>query len=115
MKKLDVELLKEMMDKGFTLKEISDYFNRPSISIQYYARTRKLGRFKEYRFGKYDKDIIESIDNTKLTQMQIANKLNIPQSFVCKRYKQLKKWEQLKKERFEWLQSIQFVKDVEED
>lgn len=115
MNNINLDILKEMVAKGFTLDELKDYFKRPKISIQYYIRTRKMGRVKEYRFGKYDKEITNLINNSKLTQIEIANKLNIPQSFVSKRYKQLKKWEQLKKERFEWLQSIQFVKDVEEN
>lgn len=109
---IDFKLLKGMIDKGFTLAEISSYFNCPYQTIQYYARTRKMGRFKQYRAGLDDDKILNCIDNLKLPQKEVAKRLGHTQPYISERYATLKKWQREKEERMQWLKEQESAKDV---
>ena len=93
-----------MKKQGFTVNEVADYFNIPLDTLLYYTRTRKIGRFKRYKKGFYDDEIINLLENEKLTQTEASKILNIPQSHISKRYKSLRRFRQLKEERYKGLQ-----------
>lgn len=109
---IDFELLKLMVKKGFTLEETSQYFNCPYQTIQYYVRHKKLGTFKRYPKGKNDADIIRALEDEGKNQIQASISLGLKQNNISKRYKTIKRYRQLKEERFRWLQKWDTVKDV---
>lgn len=111
---INFELLKLMHDRGFTVNEVAEYFECPLPTIQYYSRTRKWGRFKSFKKGWYDEEIMTRM-KAGMSQTQIASILNIPQSFISVRYKQLTNYERKKKERYEWLNKWLDANAVEEN
>lgn len=114
-KNIDIEFLKELRDRGFTLEEISSILGGiPHQTIQYHARTNKIGRFSQYRVKERDIEIynlMQELHNTTL----VAKKLNIAQPTISERYNIYVRNMNLKKERFEWLNNFQNAKDVEND
>ena len=112
---INFELLKLMQEKGFTISEVCEYFDCPWQTIDYYTRTRKIGRFARYKKGKNDMRIIDALEVQHMTQTQAALVLGIKQCNISKRYNELKKFRQLKEERYQWLKKWQDANAVEEN
>ena len=112
---INFELLKMMRDKGFTVNETAEYFNCPLDTISYYMRTRKFGKFARYKKGKDDERILDALEVQGLSQTQASKILGIKQCNISKRYKSLKRFRELKKERYEWLKKWQDANAVEEN
>ena len=112
---IDFTLLKKMQEKGFTLGEVSKYFNCPEATIDYYMRTRGWGRFKRYNSGKADIKIIDALEYQHLTQTQASKILGIKQGNISKRYNQIKEYRKLKEERYKWLKKLEDAKGAEEN
>lgn len=112
-REFDFDLLQKMLNKGFTNYECAEYFNIPLITIQYYAKTRNMGKFSRYKKGFYDDEILKLMDTCK-NQTEVAEKLGISQSHVSRRYNRLKEFEKKKVERYKWLkkQKRDSAKDV---
>ncbi len=114
-RQINFELMQKMQEKGFTAKETAEYFNIPLDTLFYYRRTRKMGRFKRYKKGLYDDKIIDTLEVQHLTQTEASKLINYPQSHISKRYKKLKKFRELKEERYKWLKEWESANAVGEN
>ncbi len=114
-KNIDLNLLQKMISKGFTPYETAEFFGCSYQTIQYYARTRKLGKFKKYYEKNWDKELLRLANVEKLSIYRIAKNLNKTYAIVYNRYKTLTERDKNKKERYQWIKKYVIAKDVEEN
>lgn len=113
-KNINIDFLKQLIEKGFTLRETAEILQVPFQTVQYHTRINKLGRFKFYTFKERDAQIIKLMEEYK-NSTKVAQMLGLKQPNVYKRYKQLMQNAKTKKERYEWLNNFLNAKDVEKD
>lgn len=107
---LDFDLIKKMIDKGFTVKETANYFGIPEITLKYHVSNKGLGSFAKYGSKERDADIIRVVELYNGNTTKAATELKMAQPNVYRRYQILKQRQRNKEERFKWLE--QYVKDI---
>lgn len=111
-REVDFEFIKKIIQKGFTVDEASLILNMPKNTIQYYTRTRKLGKFERYKIGKYDNQILKVMEDCNYSATEAAKILNLSQPHIYMRYKKLKDNQGKREERYQWLMKQGFANDV---
>ena len=102
-KEIDLEFLKKLIDKGFTIDESSKILNVPIDTMQYWVRTRNLGKFARYKKGFYDDAIRQAVRECQGNITLAAKHLGLKQPHVHLRYNNLVIFDIKKEERYKWL------------
>ena len=119
-REVDFDFIKKLIDKGFTISEASEILKLPIDTMQYYARTRKLGKFSRYRKGTDDDRIMITMKACGESATEASKILGIAQPKVWIRYKVINDNKRAKESRFRWLKKnyptlYQDVKGVVKD
>lgn len=112
---IDLNLLKMMIEKGFTQDEACAYFGVKYATIRYHARIHNMGRFKNNKKSKLEEEIIYWIEKRKKTMVETASILHTYEPHISSMYKKILKNRQMMRERFQWLHQWESAKDVEEN
>ena len=102
-KEIDLDFLKKLIEKGFTVEESAKILDIPIDTMQYWARTRNLGKFARYKKGFYDDAIREAVKEFNGNISQAARHLGLKQPHVHLRYNNLVIFDIKKEERYKWL------------